>query len=194
MFSMNCMGYAGDWWTSAARPLVHVERDRVGRPHSRVPVRLAGVDGHGLRGELVPDRRVAPRVHAHADARDVGADVAAEDLEDADLGRSLGAVLEADHPERDHVRGVVEGSRPRLEQAVLRRVEGHRRLGFAHDEPIPEPQLPDRAAERTGERTGLERGDPQVPVVLGRPGRLVGIDPQLQPAAAHRVSSRRRRA
>jgi hypothetical protein len=48
-------------------------------------------------------------MQAHADARVVGGHVMAEDLADADLGRSLGLVLEADHPEGDHAAGVVDG-------------------------------------------------------------------------------------
>ena len=72
-------------------------------------MRLADVDRQLLARELLPQRRVGELVHAHPDARAVRAeDVAAEDLDDADLARALGLVLETDHPQRDHRPRMVE--------------------------------------------------------------------------------------
>jgi hypothetical protein len=58
----------------------------------------------------------------------------AEDLADADLGGPVGLVLVADHPERDHAAGVVQGLGPQLEQAVPGRVEAGVLLGLADDQ------------------------------------------------------------
>jgi hypothetical protein len=143
---------------------------------------LSGVDGDGLGGELVADRRVAERVEAHPDPGRGWPDVAPEDLADADLGRIRRLVAEADHPERDHVGRVVDRAEAPLEQPVARRVEGAAPLLLADDQPVTEMDLASIAAERPGEDPGLERGGADAAVELRAPRRLVGIDPQAQPA------------
>ena len=57
----------------------------------------------------------------------------AEDLEDADLARALGLVLEADHPDRRHRARAELHARADLQHAVARRPAPLRRLGLAHD-------------------------------------------------------------
>ena len=98
--------------------LVHEEADPFGRPLRSVGVELAGIELHRHALEVVVDRRIAERVHAHADPRDVGEHVAPEYLEDADLRRPLWSVLVTDHPEGDHVRRVHHRSGAALDQAV----------------------------------------------------------------------------
>jgi hypothetical protein len=68
------------------------------------------------RGEPVDDLGIAERVDAHSDLGLVRLDVAPEDLADADLGRALGAILVADHPQRHHVAQVVDRLGAQLEQ------------------------------------------------------------------------------
>jgi hypothetical protein len=172
--------------------IVDVEGDVIGCPLGRIPVRRASVDRDRLRRELIRDRGVAERVHAHPDSGNVGPDVPPEDLADADLGRPLGSVLEADHPEGDHVRRVVDRASPQLEQAIDRGVQGQGELRLAHDETVAEALLTDAAAEVPGERPGLQRRHPHVAIDARSPRRLVRLDPQAKAALPDRVSGRRR--
>ena len=67
-----------------------------------------------------------------------------------------------------------------LDAAAARRVEPEGLLLLADDGRGGEPVLAHSAAQRSGEHTGLQRGDPDVAVELGAPRRLVGVDPQPQ--------------
>ena len=137
--------------------LVHEEADQFRRPLRRVVVELARIELQGDALEVVSDRWVAERVHAHADERSLGSDVAAEDLEDTDLGRTLRSVLIADHPQGDHIRRVRHRSGATLDQAVLWRLERHRFLLLADEDIRREPVLTEWAAQRPGEDAGLQR-------------------------------------
>ena len=110
-------------------------------------------------------------------------DVAAEDLADQDLGRALGLVAVADHPERDHGGGIVDRLRAHLEAPVLRRVETHVVLGLGDDRLLVEAMLADGAADGAGEQARLQRRHPHVAVELGVPRLLVGCDRQAQAPA-----------
>jgi hypothetical protein len=90
-------------------------------------------------------------VQAHADPGPIGGHVAAEDLADADLGRPLGLVLVADHPQGHHAAGVVDRPGPQLEQAVLGDEQPGVVLGLANHQAVREARLADRAADRAGE-------------------------------------------
>src|SRR4051794_3330088 len=161
------------------------ERDVLRRPVGGVDVRLAHVDGELLLRPLLAQRRVAEGVDAHADACAVGAeDVAAEDLDDADLARALRLVLEADHPQRDHRARVGDRAQARLDATVAREVEAHLRLRLADDRVSVEGALlAEVAADRAREHAGLQRGDAQLAVPLRAPRRLVLLDQQPQPAS-----------
>jgi hypothetical protein len=132
------------------------EADLLARPVGRVDVELARVDRQGLGRELVDDRGVAEGMDAHSDLRPVGADVATEDLADADLGRPLGRVLVADQPEGDHRARVIERLRAQLDPTVLRRVEPEVPLSLANDGRRIEPVLTDRASDRARKEPRLQ--------------------------------------
>jgi hypothetical protein len=102
------------------------------------------------------DPGVSERVHAHADQRPPGGHVAAEDLADADLGRPVGLVLEADQPQRDHRRGIVQRPGPHLDDTVLRCMQPLGGLLLPDDGGRAEAVLADRCAERAGEDPGLQ--------------------------------------
>src|SRR3954471_20964893 len=138
---------------------VNRERDVLGRPVGGVDVRLAHVDGELLLRPLLAQRRVAEAVDAHADARAVRAeDVAAEDLDDADLARALRLVLEADHPQRDHRARVVDRAQTRLDAAVVRDVQARLALRLTDDRlGVEGAPLAAVAADRAGEHAGLQR-------------------------------------
>ena len=108
---------------------------------------------------------------AHADPRAAGAeDVAAEDLDDADLARTLRLVLEADHPQRDHRARVVARAQARLDPAVVREVQARLGLRFADDRVgVEGALLAGVAADRAGKHAGLQRGDAQLAVPLRAP-------------------------
>src|SRR3954454_11553407 len=161
------------------------ERDVLGRPVRGVDVRLAHVDGELLLRPLLAQRRVAEAVDAHADPRAVRAeDVAAEDLDDADLARALRLVLEPDHPQRDHRARVVDRAQTRLDAAVVREVEARLGLRLADDRVgVEGALLAAVAADRAGEHAGLQRGDAQLAVPLRAPRRLVLLDQQPQSAS-----------
>jgi hypothetical protein len=101
------------------------------------------------------------------------------DLADADLGRVLGNVLVADHPEGDHAAGIVDRPQAGLDDPVQRRVEATLLLFFADDRVGAEPVLADRAAARSAEDARLQRRDPVVDVEidpLRRPLGGVGVE------------------
>ena len=106
MPSISCNGYAG------------------GRAHM--------VDRDGLTREIVAKVGIVEGMHADADTRFCGADVAAEDLADADLGR-LWSSLIADQPQRDHGLGVVRCLCPHLNPPVVGCVETDAGLLLPHD-------------------------------------------------------------
>jgi hypothetical protein len=151
-------------------------------------MRLAYVDPEGHSLEVVLDARVVVGMDAHADPRGPRVHVAPEDLDDAELSRALRLILEADHPQGDHVRWVVERADPRLEEPVCRRVEGARYVLLPDRDPVAEAVLPDATAEWSRGHPGLERGDAQLPVELGAPGPLVSLDDEAQPAIADPVT------
>src|SRR6185437_10571681 len=113
----------------------------------RVDVEVARVDRNVDAGEVVDDRRVAERMHADADTGAAVADVATEDLADADLRRAVRLVLVADHPQRSHRARVVGEARAELDASVLRRTEADVRLRLADDGVRMEPVLADRRAD-----------------------------------------------
>src|SRR5829696_64435 len=141
---------------------VHGEGDAVRRPLRGIHVRLPCVDRNEDTREIVDDRRIAEGMDAHPDARVARRDVATEDLDDADLGRPVGLVLVADHPERDHRARVVDRPRAELDAAVERRVEAERRLLLPYDGERREAVLADLAPDRSGEDARLQRGDADV--------------------------------
>ena len=115
-------------------------------------------------------------MHPDSDRRLPGGDVSSEDLADADLRRAPRLVLVADHPERNHRARVVARLGAQLDPAVLRRVEANVRLRLAHDRLRIEPVLANRAADRAGELTRLQRRHAKPAVELGTPRLLVGLD------------------
>src|ERR1700742_1012985 len=121
---------------------------------------------------------------AHADRWPAPVDRVAEHLEDADLARALGLVLDAHQPGRRHrARGQLH-ARADLQDAIVRRPAPLRRLHLAHAQPVAERLLANGAAHLTGEYAGLDAGDAQWPLVLARaPQALPGRDrqPQLRP-------------
>src|SRR5690349_13551436 len=116
------------------------------------------------------------------------ADVAAKNLGDADLAGVARLVLDADHPQRRHVRGIRRDPHPRLDQPVARRTQGDPFLGLANDQARPELVRPDRASDWTGRARGLERRHPRPAVELARPRRLVAVDPEPQRAVPKLVA------
>ena len=112
------------------------------------------------------------------------ADRVAEHLEDADLARALGLVLDAHHPDRRHrARGQLH-ARADLQDAIVRRPAPLRRLRLAHAEPVAERLLANCAADLAREHARLDARDAQRPLVLdGAPQALPGRDrqPQLRP-------------
>jgi hypothetical protein len=138
------------------------------------------IDGQLEPLEVIPDPPIVVGMHPHAHGGESRFDIATEDLDHADLARSLGLVLEADHPERDHDPRVSRRPEPGLDDALARRMEPHDRLLLAHYHVGVEPMLPDRATQRAGEHTRLDRRRPHRAVPLGTPGRLVGVDAQPQ--------------
>src|SRR5262249_6221223 len=149
-------------------------------PVGGVDVEGTRVDRQRLGREVVDDARIAERVQTHPDLGRAWADVAAEDLADADLRGALRLVLEADEPERDHAPRVVARPGPHLEPPVPRRIEARGGLLLAHDRFGVEPVLAHDAPERTGEDAGLERGDAQAAVELGTPRRLIRLHEQAE--------------
>src|SRR5512132_907634 len=158
--------------------VVHVESHVAWGPLGRICMKIAGIDSDRFRREFIDDRAVAQRVNAHPDRNTIGLHVAPEDLEDADLPRSLRLILIADHPERDHVVRVIERPCAQLEQAVSRGIERRTRLLLADDDPIAEAMLPDLTVERTCKDASLKRRHLQPPVVLPTPGLLFSLDQQ----------------
>ena len=110
-------------------------RDLIGRPYGGVGMELARVDGQSLGGELVDDARVAEGVHSDSHRGLLGSYVAAEGLADADLGRAVGRILVADHPEGDHAKRIVGCLGTHLEEAVAGCVEAEVLLGPGRPRP-----------------------------------------------------------
>src|SRR5262249_7295130 len=160
-------------------------------PVGRVRVQLARVDRKRDSREVIQEAGVAEWMDADADDRLVAAHVAAEDLAHADLARVLGLVLVADHPERDHRVRIAARTRAELDRAVLRCVEARGRLRLGEDRGRVEAMLPDRRTDQAREGAGLEGGDPRLPVELGAPRRLVGLDPEAQSRMVEAVARSR---
>jgi hypothetical protein len=130
------------------------------------------------------------RVKAHPDLRPIGSDRAAEQLEQADLGRPARLIVEADHPARTHVVRVGDPASSYLEEPVQRCVERGSVLLLADDQPFVEPVLPEGASERTREDAGLQRRHPKPTVDVLVPGLLLRLDSEHQLAIPDHVPRR----
>lgn len=134
---------------------VNQEVHPAGPPIGRVDVELRDVDRDPRRIELVRDRGIAERVDTHPHRRRPGLQSLSEDLEDADLGGACRLVLQPDHPHGGHRPRAELHPRADLEPPVVRRPAPLGRLGLAHHQAVAERLLPDRAADRAGEDSGL---------------------------------------
>ncbi len=112
--------------------------------------------------EVEREPRVALRLHSDADPAARVVEFAPEDLGDADLAAVFGALLEADRPEGDHRIGMPDRPHPHLDHSEVRQPEPPLGLLFAHDEPVAESVLPDRAARRA-RRTARSAGAIRAP-------------------------------
>jgi hypothetical protein len=130
-----------------------------GPPISGVDVQLANIDRQLRRIELVGQRRIAERVHAHAHSRRPRAVLDqkgfAEDLEYADLAAVRRLILQTNHPHRGHRPRPEIHPRTHLEQPVVRRPAPLGRLRLAHHQAVAERLLSDGAANRPGEHSRL---------------------------------------
>jgi hypothetical protein len=85
-----------------------------------------------------------------------GPDGVPEHLRDADLRRTTGIVLEADHPEGDHRAGGHHPTRPQLDVAVVGSPAPEGLLLLTYRESVAVRLLADGAADRSREVAGLD--------------------------------------
>jgi len=138
------------------QPVIDVKCYKTRRPLGGVGVRLDGMDGNLLAGEVIGDGGISERVEAHPDASGKRVDVTSENLANANFGRAARFVFIANHPKGYHVRWVIDCASLKLKQAVLRCIELNVLLLFAHDKALLEPMLADDGTDRSGEKTGLK--------------------------------------
>ena len=156
----------------------------------RLPVRgvdvvLADVDRHPRRVPLLGQRRIAERVHAHADRAVAVRRRTPRRCRSRRSARARprGPTIQTAAIER----GLMSIRARTSSDAVVRRPAPVGRLELAHQRAVVDRLLADRAADRAREHPGLDARDLQRVVLAGAPEPLLGRDRQPQLGTRDRV-------